>query len=98
MHTFAAKRRYWKQHIAEWARSGKSGMEWAAEHGHNYKTFQYWKRRYHTPLKPDDFIELPTERPTTIHLQYQGVQIEVDAHFHAETLSKLLATIKGALC
>ncbi len=95
--SFASKRKFWKQQIAEWEKSGESGPKWAAHQGHNYQTFLYWKRRFHLSLRPEDFVEL-SGKTSKLLIEFRGVQIEMDAHFHAQTLARVLITIKEALC
>ena len=95
---FASKRKFWKQQIAEWEKSGESGRKWSIHRGHNYQTFMYWKRRFHLALRPEDFVELSEKTPSKLLIQFRGVQIEMDEHFHAQTLAQVLITIKGVLC
>jgi hypothetical protein len=94
----AAKRKFWKQQIADWEKSGESGRRWSARQGHNYQTFLYWKSRFHLSLKPEDFIELAEKKTSKLLIQFRDVQIELDEHFHTETLAQVLLIIKGALC
>lgn len=95
---FAGKRKYWKQQIAEWEKSGESGRKWSARQGYNYQTFLYWKNRFHISVKSEDFVELAEKKTHGLHIQFKDVQIEIDEHFHPETLTRLLTTIKSALC
>ena len=96
--SFASKRHYWRAQIDEWKQSGKSGRDWAANHGHNYQTFLYWKSRFQPTLKKEDFVELSEQRCESLLIRYQGIQIEIPEHFHEKTLRRVLAVIKSALC
>lgn len=96
--SFASKRHYWRAQIDEWEQSGKNGREWAASRGHNYHTFLYWKSRFQPTLKKEDFVELSDQKSDSLQIHFQGIQIEIREHFHAETLSRLLTVIKSALC
>lgn len=96
--SFKSKRDYWRAQIDEWAQSGKSGREWATSRDHNYHTFLYWKSRFRPTLKKEDFVELSDQGSDSQQINYQGIQIEIRKHFHAETLRRLLTVIKSALC
>ena len=98
MGSFTAKRDYWKKQVAEWEKSGESGKKWATGRGYNYQTFLYWKSRFHSPVKREDFVELSDKRVGSLQILFQGVQIEISEQFHSETLSRLLTVIKRALC
>ena len=95
---FATKRKFWKQQIADWEKSGESGRQWATRQGYTYQTFLYWKSRFHLSLKSEDFVELSEKKTHSLQIQYHGIQIEIDEHFHDEMLGRLLGVIKGALC
>jgi len=97
-HNFIVKRKFWKRQIAEWEKSGESGRKWSAHQGHNYRTFLYWKNRFHPSLKSEDFIELSEKKSSKLLIQFRDVQIEIHEHFHPEILAQVLTTIKGTLC
>ena len=56
----AEKRRYWKQHLSDWAQSGLTQIEYCRRHDLNRHRFHYWKQK------------LQKQQPAFIELQFAG--------------------------
>lgn len=94
----AEKRRYWKQHLKDWAASGKSQKDYCRTQDLSYYKFQYWKKRFQ-PKRSPAFIELQLPKGGKnshhpIRLMIGGrYQIAIERDFDPTALQQLIGVL-----
>ena len=101
-----AKRRFWRQHIDKWKRSGLKQLAYCRQHGLKLHCFIYWRKKYRpTTPAPVSLVEvqlppLATETITTggrraLRLVVSGSHcVEVERDFDPVALRQLLHVLE----
>jgi transposase-like protein len=104
------RREEWRQRVAAFKASGKSGVAWCAEHGIRPHQLYYWVQRLassaetgserlpHTPWVP---VEVEDHRPSSegkgLELRIGSVAVEVHPGFD-EKLLRDVVRVLSAIC
>ena len=104
------KRRFWRDHIDGWQRSGLSQREYCARSGLCLSTFSLWRRRLATsqprssvtsvvdlvpvPMHPVAITIARTVPPVVVVLAGGQYRLEVTRGFDADTLRAVVATLE----
>jgi len=97
----AQKRRYWRQHLDDWQKSGLTQVAYCRQHELCRHRFQYWKKKFY-PKEPPAFIELqfPSgpegkygHQPLCLMLG-SGYQIAVERDFDPVALKQLIGVLR----
>jgi len=99
------KRNFWKRHIEGWSRSGSIQAEYCRRHKLSAKSFTYWKSRFRqkaavsfVPVEVKPEAQMTADISTGLVLCKDGYRIEIKEGFKAETLGKVLRTIRELQC
>lgn len=100
------REQFWRSHLEAWTSSGLSQAEYCRQNDLNIARFGYWKRRFSKEHMPVEFVQVPTG-PVKSTCLFQNIgtpslritigsefAIEVLDDFSAETLEKVLLTLK----
>lgn len=95
---------FWKEKIAHWQISGKTGAEWCREQGISYHSFTQWKKTFLVEANPikiaEQFSELVDEpskaEDSGIKVQCEELLLHVDIDFDGETLRRLILLLQRA--
>lgn len=99
------RRKYWKRHIEECSRSGRSQAEYCRQHKLSAKSFTYWKRRLRerssvsfvpVAVKPEPRIVVDNSPALVLHKD--GYRIEIKEGFNPTALGEVLWTIRKLQC
>ena len=101
-----AKRRFWRQHIEQWKRSGLQQLAYCRQHGLKLHCFIYWRKKYRpTAPAPVSLVEVQLPPATTgaiaaaghrpLRLVVSGSHcVEVERDFDPVALRQLLHVLE----
>jgi len=96
-----AKREFWRQVLADWARSGMSKSEYARVHGLKISTLRWWSSHYphwsrhRGAAEPDTATERRSDTDEAqARLTVGGTTVEVPPGFCEQTLERLLGVLE----
>jgi len=104
-------RRYWKEQIESWQKSGLSQTEFCRRHGLKYHRFLYWRKRFIRPAapRPSGIVELPFAigtgglvpeplKPVRLAVGLRNYRIEVERDFDPIALRQLIHVLDQMQC
>jgi hypothetical protein len=71
------KRKFWKNHVAQWQQSGLSQRAYCRTHGLRAGHFYYWRRRMLSPPKEISF--LPVALPESVTSRQKACAVRIHA-------------------
>ena len=98
------RRRFWKDHIDCWQKSGLTQNAYCLEHDLKPHQLTYWKKRFvNQPTAPISFVPLRFSKnlpPTITGASFtlftpNGYKIEVGASFNPTALKQLLSMVQS---
>ena len=83
--------------VSAWQSSGRALPEWCAAHGLDGRSLRYWADRVSAPtaIRVMEVNLASPPVPASLRLSVEDVTIEVPDGFTAQTLSRVLAVVRG---